>query len=309
MATKKATKKTTSTARKSAPARSRTTVRTVKASDVPSRSVASGTGNSTARKLDNNLVNIVLAELVGTFVLTTVALMTASDVVPLYVGLTLAVLVMTIGAVSGSHVNPAVTFGLWASQRLRTVLVPFYWVAQLLGAIAAVVVMTSVSNSKLNIDFFGHFNEFSWSVFFVELIGTAIFLWGLTSVISRLDLSASAKAFGIGLSLFVALVASTSLYNNARTQAIANYQTAASESADAKNQPKIPHVIYAGGATLNPAVAVAATEVPESQLRSSQAEKDEKKFSRIGWEVLGGTLVGAALGANLSRLLGYRFRG
>ncbi|MCA9342094.1 aquaporin [Candidatus Saccharibacteria bacterium] len=306
MATKKVTKKPV--VKKAAASKSTTTVRTVSASSAVSRPTANRSTSAFSR-LDSNVINIVLAELVGTFVLTTVVLMTASDVMPLFVGLTLAVLVMTIGAVSGSHVNPAVTFGLWASKKLKSILLPFYWAAQLLGAVAALVVTTMVSGTKLNIDFFGHFGQFSWTIFFIELIGTAVFLWGLTAALSRVDLSAGSKAFGVGLSLFVAILVSTSLYVPARNQAIANYQT---EAAKSDKEMAIPHFLYVSGATLNPAVALATTEIPESQLRNNSTTEakteSETRFSRISWEVIFGTLIGAAIGANLTRLLNYRFR-
>jgi glycerol uptake facilitator-like aquaporin len=303
MATKKVTKKPAA-ARKSAPVKSSTTVRTIKTNDSAPR--VTGQSSSRVSRIDNNVVNIVLAELVGTFTFVMVAMLTASEILPLFIGLTLVLLVMTIGAVSGSHVNPAVTFGLWASQRLKTILVPFYWGAQLLGGVAALVVTTAVSGTKLNIDFLSHFSYFSWTIFFIELIGTAVFLWGLTSVLRRTELTNGAKALGIGMSLFAGILIATSLYTPARTQAISDYQK---KNTDAKEAATIPHSLYVSGATLNPAVALVTTEIPESQLKSSQTADNEVRFSRLGWEVILGTLIGAAIGANLTRLVNYRFRG
>ena len=52
-------------------------------------------------------------------------------------GLTLLVMAYAIGHVSGCHINPAVSFGLWASGRFRgSDLLP-YIVAQVLGAVIA----------------------------------------------------------------------------------------------------------------------------------------------------------------------------
>jgi glycerol uptake facilitator-like aquaporin len=307
--TKKATKSTRSaTAKKPAAAKTKTTVRTSTVSNTPSRNVASATGTTTARKLDSNVLNIVLAEVVGTFVLTLVALMAASNVVPLFVGLTLVVLVLTIGAVSGAHVNPAVTFGLWASGKLKAMLIPFYWAAQFLGAMAAIVISSAIAGSQSSLDF-GHFMEFSWPVFFIEMIAAAVFLFGLVSVTSRVDLSANAKALGVGLSLFVALVVSGSLLAPAQEQAAVDYRDAsASVQADEENttQPTIPHIVFVEGATVNPAIALAATETQESALTGAEVE-NEPTYSRLSLEVILSTLLGAAVGANLARLINRRF--
>ncbi len=301
MATRKtaaSSKKTTATRKKAAPVAKKTTtkVTTVAAS-------ASGAARSTTSVLPTNLVNILLAELVGTFVLTSVALMTSSDVVPLYVGLTLAVLVMAVGGVSGAHVNPAVTFGLWASRKLKSALLPFYWIAQLIGAMAAVLVGSAVSGTKIALDF-GHFGTFAWPIFFAELIGTAIFIFGLVSVVNRAELTVNMKAFGIGLALFVGLLVGGTFYTQSRTAAIDKYQTAAQKDSGAE----ISHEIYVKGVTLNPAIALASTESTKSELTSGSAAGSEKHYSRLGWETILSTLIGAALGGNLALLVAYRFR-
>lgn len=307
MATKKASVKKTSTtsAKKVAPKRpaaTATKVRTVSAVEAVERPTSPR--RSTA--LNSSVLNIVLAELVGTFILTVVALMTAAEVVPLAVGLTLALLVMAIGGVSGSHVNPAVTFGLWVAGKVKAQLVPFYWGAQFLGAMAAVVVINLVAGSKLGLDF-SHFATFNWTIFMIEFVGTAVFLFGLVSVFKRTDLSNTAKALGIGLSLMAGILVSGTLYTAARQTAITNYQTEASKSQDASKMPEIPHTLFVKGATLNPAVALATTESTESELKQSSATDGEKHYSRLGWEVILSTLGGAALGALVARLLTYRF--
>jgi aquaporin Z len=57
--------------------------------------------------------------------------------VSLAFGLTLLVMAYAIGHVSGCHINPAVSFGLWASGRFRgSELLP-YIVAQVLGGVIA----------------------------------------------------------------------------------------------------------------------------------------------------------------------------
>jgi aquaporin Z len=52
-------------------------------------------------------------------------------------GLTLAVLVSALGAVSGGHFNPAVTLGVWIMGRITSMRAALYVVAQLVGGLAA----------------------------------------------------------------------------------------------------------------------------------------------------------------------------
>lgn len=301
MATKKTTKSTSATSKKAAPKRPATTVTTVKSTTATSRKSAGITS-----KLDNNTINIVMAELIGTFILTLVALLTLQNIMPLYVGLTLALLVFGIGTVSGAHVNPAVTFGLWAAQKVKSILVPFYWGAQLLGAMGAVVVLSLVSGGNLALDF-GHFGQFYQNIFAVELIGTAVFLFGFYLVLNRLDLSAGHKALGVGLSLMVGILVASSLFSMVQTNVD---QTKISNEVNEQGQQvlkNVPHELKIKGATLNPAIALASTEHTDSQLQNQPAGDGEKQYSRFGMEVIVGTLLGAALGANLARLVSYRF--
>jgi len=52
-------------------------------------------------------------------------------------GLALAVMISALGAASGAHFNPAVTFGFLVTKRLGLSSAIAYWIAQLLGAVVA----------------------------------------------------------------------------------------------------------------------------------------------------------------------------
>ena len=308
MATKKAASTKKATAKK--PAAAKTTVRTVSASakpSVPTKVAEVQTSRSTKSQLPDNIINIVLAELFGTFILTMVALATFQDAGALYVGLALAVIVVAVGAISGAHVNPAVTFGLWAARKLKTVLVPFYWGAQFLGAMLAVIVANLVANNSINLSF-SDFVTIDWGVFGAEMVAAAVFLFGLVGVISHRELSNGARALGVGLSLTAAIVVGGALLSNLKAQDVVKYQqeyqnaqTAGSENA---KQPEIPHSAYVKGVTVNPAVALAVTDNATNKLDSSSS--DDKTNSRLSLEVILGTLVGAAVGANLYLLIAGR---
>lgn len=311
MATKKAASTKKATVKK--PAAAKTTVRTVRADAKPAtaapKTVARPVARETGSKLPSNIVNIVFAELVGTFVLTLVALATFQETGALYVGLALTLLVMAIGAVSGSHVNPAVTFGLWSMRRLKSILLPFYWGAQFLGAMLAVIVINLVSHNSLSLNF-GHFISMDWTIFAAELVGVAVFIFGLAAATSRRDLSTGTRAVGVGLALMIGLVAGTTLYTATRSAEITSYQAAYldAQQSGSKDTPAIPHVAYVKGVTLNPAVALAVTDRTDSELNSSTGTSTTKEtvYSRFSLEVVLGTLVGAALGGNLYLLVAGR---
>src|SRR5579862_3818263 len=57
--------------------------------------------------------------------------------VSLAFGLTVLGCAYAFGPISGCHLNPAVTFGLCMSGRFKWTDLPGYWVAQLIGGIAA----------------------------------------------------------------------------------------------------------------------------------------------------------------------------
>lgn len=266
-----------------------TTVKTVSATEVRAKSA------KTISALPTNIPGIILAEIIGTFSLTMVALLTLQQVAPLYVGLTVAALVIALGAISGTHINPAVTFGLWSIRRLKTALVPIYWVAQFVGAIIAVLLLNVVSNGTFTLSF-ANFTSLNWNILTVEAIGTTIFLFGLVAVVSHKELSTLGKGLGIGLSLMIGL-----LVSNTVTTTLQSGVDTSNVSID--DPSSIPREYSVKGATLNPAVALAVTENTVDQLSGGYAGADETRYSNLTLEVIFGTLIGAALGSNLYLLV------
>src|SRR2546428_4805272 len=59
-------------------------------------------------------------------------------------GLVLGVLVSALGAVSGAHFNPAVTFGVWIAGRITAARAISYVLAQLVGALIAGLALRTV---------------------------------------------------------------------------------------------------------------------------------------------------------------------
>ena len=95
---------------------------------------------------------VFLAEFIGTFALVFVG-MTAGVVnagllgIALAYGLTLAVFFYAYGHISGTHLNPAVTFGLALNGTVKWIQLVFYWIAQFAGAILAVFFLKTLIES------------------------------------------------------------------------------------------------------------------------------------------------------------------
>jgi MIP family channel proteins len=117
------------------------------------REEESGSGGLYGSQIDaSHLVGAAIAELVGTFILvfggTAVAVAAilsrptaggayGSLAIALAFGLALAIVVASIGHVSGAHVNPAVTLGMAATGKFPWNYTPIYIAAQLVGAVLA----------------------------------------------------------------------------------------------------------------------------------------------------------------------------
>jgi MIP family channel proteins len=101
-----------------------------------------------------------LAELIGTFTLVFIgagAGATAGESgigtmgVALAHGVALLVIVYAWGSVSGAHVNPAVTLGVAATGRMPWPKAMIYWVAQLVGAVAAALLLKWLLGPESNL--------------------------------------------------------------------------------------------------------------------------------------------------------------
>jgi aquaporin Z len=109
-------------------------------------------------------------------------------------GLVLLALVYALGAISGCHVNPAVTLGFLAARRIPLGEAIQYWVAQIVGAIVGALVLWgmfngaqgySVDKQGLGADGFGsasmvHLN--AAGAFLAEVVLTFLFVFVVLTV-------------------------------------------------------------------------------------------------------------------------------
>lgn len=95
---------------------------------------------------------VFVAEFIGTFALVFIGAGTGMVgaglvAVALAHGFTLAVFAYAYGHISGTHVNPAVTFALALNNSVKWGQAVFYWIAQFAGAIVAALLLQAIATS------------------------------------------------------------------------------------------------------------------------------------------------------------------
>ena len=172
------------------------------------------------------ITNKMLAECFGTFVLVLGGCGTAlfGHVgflgVAVAFGLTVIAMAYGIGHVSGAHLNPAVSFGVWVNGRMSFKDMLLYWVSQVVGAIIAGAVLlafwkaagmgeTGVFAAN------GYGSEFAaaagdgylkvsmWGAFAVEAVLTFVFLM---VILGATDERSNPKAAGLAIGLTLTLI-------------------------------------------------------------------------------------------------------
>lgn len=106
--------------------------------------------------------------------------------VALAFGLTVLTMAYAIGHISGCHLNPAVSFGLWAGNRFNGKELFGYIVAQVLGAVVAAFVLFIIASGKFDFSLGGFaangYGEHSpggyalGAAFLCEVVMTFVFL-------------------------------------------------------------------------------------------------------------------------------------
>ena len=169
-----------------------------------------------------NLVRRSLAEMLGTFIFvlfgpgSVVAFMAAFqqplDPETLFFsgatfGLGIAMAIIAVGPISGGHVNPAVTLGLFFAGKFNGKDVLPYIVAQLIGAVLASSAISlmfgySVADSvQFGATIPGAGDE--WKALFGEFLMTFIFLWVISSIVKKSD---NIAVIGIVIGIYVAIM-------------------------------------------------------------------------------------------------------
>lgn len=261
-----ATKKAASTAKKNgskkpAAAKQTTTkVTTVKAVESrPAMQEPATSKRSVRFSLSRTpLVAALIAEFIGTFIFA--ATIMASNGSPLVVLFTLIGVVLTVGAISGAYVNPALVLGAWITRRINGVRAIAYIIAQVLGAMLALVVLSAYVNAApaaSSTDIYSSATELfkavalpegkEWYVFFAEFIGTLIFGFAVASA-TREKKERTAAALTSGVGIFAGLLIAA--YASMQVGASAILNPAVAISLQALSFNTWPIMVYVVAASL-----------------------------------------------------------
>jgi aquaporin Z len=159
-----------------------------------------------------NKIAMIVAEFLGTGILTGVILTVGRSSVglPYFValaaGLVLVGATLMLGPVSGAQFNPAITLGLWSARKIKTLPALVYIAAQLAGGICAYLLYSYLANTTWHNS--GHFES---RVMVAEAVGTFVFSLGwAAAVYQRWENSKAAATVGISLILGILVASSAS---------------------------------------------------------------------------------------------------
>ena len=128
-------------------------------------------------------------------------------------GFAIVAMAYGIGPISGCHVNPAVSFGVFVAGRMSAAEMISYWIAQVLGAIVGAVVLYLILSGKAQ-GWDGGLGQNGWgpgitsanttsvSAFVFEVVGTFLFLVCILGVTHPIAPTGFA-GLAIGLTLVV----------------------------------------------------------------------------------------------------------
>lgn len=156
--------------------------------------------------LSRKNIAMFMAEFMGTATLTMIALAVSNSnlsipyFISMAVGLTMAIMVLVLGAVSGAHINPAVTIGLWSIRRIKTLKAIVYVGAQLLGGVAAYYLFTYMVDATWQ-----NTGEFNARILVGEAFGALVFTMGIAAAVYQ-KYTGLRQAVTIGASLTIGLL-------------------------------------------------------------------------------------------------------
>lgn len=276
MATKKAvaTKKKAPTKKAASSVATKTTVKTVPAT---AKKQTLGQHLETSM-LSGSLWRALGAEFLGTFLLAAVII--AGQGQPIFVLFGLAGIVLLLGAVSGAHVNPAITVAAWATRRIGWLRALGYIFVQFLGAAAAFFALSAFIGGAVQPtaeqQMYGQtaaslfkavdistLTGKEWYVFFAEVLGTAIL--GFAVAVALRAKESLTAAFSVGFGIFVALMVGVTVSGYVAASSIINPAVALSLQAYAPNA--WTYIVYA----LAPVIGAVAGFLIHDLLRGKQA--------------------------------------
>ena len=158
------------------------------------------------------------AECLATFTLTLAVSLSLLFAIPLstpvIAALVVGVFVYTIGGISGAHINPAVTFGMWAIKKIEMKEGVYYIIAQCIGSLAAMMLVLSMTATIPLVP------ADSTQIILGEALGTFILTFGIAAVVVG-KAAEAASGLVIGGSLLVGILVASSMSSAILNPAVA----------------------------------------------------------------------------------------
>lgn len=281
MATKKAASNAKKSQDKKATQAKQTTTKVTTVKAVESRPVIREAATSRRRSFDFSrrpLVAALIAEFVGTFIFA--ATVIAGQGQPILVFFALVGVVLAVGTLSRAYVNPALTIAAWVTRRMSALRALAYIVAQVLGAMLALVVLNAYvghAAAPSATDMYGSgagaqlFKASvlpegkEWLILLAEVLGTAIFGFAVANA-TREKKDRTAAAFTVGIGVFLGLMVAGSATAFVGGSAILNPAVAVALQVNFLNVWTL--AVYALGSTLGAVIGFALYDL----LRTAEEE-------------------------------------
>ena len=130
-----------------------------------------------------------IVEFIGTFFLVLTICMTtyskvSADLQPIAVGSMLMVLIYSMGYLSGAQFNPAISLAIYLRGRINLKEMGFYWLAQIIGAIAAAMMTAVLISAKPPVGLIASTPQFFSMVpaLIAEVLGSFALTWVILTV-------------------------------------------------------------------------------------------------------------------------------
>ncbi len=148
-----------------------------------------------------------VGEALGTAVLTLVVGLSVAGVfevgTPVLAALTLGLFVYSLGHLSGTHINPAVTIGAWSIGKISNDDALKYVIAQGLGAVVALFTLQTMLPEMATLKV-----GTGWETGVAEALGAALFTFGIAAVVyGKVHNSMSGAVVGGSLLLGISVAA------------------------------------------------------------------------------------------------------
>jgi glycerol uptake facilitator protein len=158
-------------------------------------------------KVTRRKIAMLVAEFLGTALLVSALLAVSKSTIgiPYFVSIAAAVTIVAVscvlGSVSGAHLNPVVTLGLWSIRRIKLIPALAYILVQFLGAWAAYLLFSYLTGQDLD----NTTADFEGKVLVAEAVGAFVLSLGWAAVVYQ-RMQGILGSVVIGLSLMIGIL-------------------------------------------------------------------------------------------------------